>query len=350
MKNHRSKIRVALRGRVDWSGRLPGVGAALATPSRGGGGGSRTRGRHWPGALGAVRRSGRASRRVPSLSNSRSHHRSEDLGVKVTRKKSYNVSTLPGRGCRPLPFTTYSAGLSPANRRAPSAQPAARVGQWAPPRPCPTWPPGPPLAPPPDQWPRGARRGRGWRRGGRPSRPRPCRGPFIRPRARNKGRAAGRVWDADSARRGVGAAAWERLEPAPGAARTRGLLEAAASRSARQSPCPAAGPRSGSSLRVVPAGDPAPECRVPARGGAEGEARISVTWPVPHRIPPPAHGRARFPRRTRLSGDVTRRPWLRPAPLAAAVSQQRRRAPCRPRPARGASPGGGGAGAAGPRG
>lgn len=83
----------------------------------------------------------------------------------------------------------------------------------------------------------------------------------------------------------------------------------------------------------------------PARGGAAGGACTPVagavvTWPVPERpsragatsrptpVPP---GRARFPTRARPSRDVMRRPRLRPrAPLGAAVSQQRRRALCRP--------------------
>lgn len=202
--------------------------------------------------------------------------------MKVTRKKSYNVSTFLGRGCRPLPFTTYSAGLTPANRRAPNAQPAARAGQWGPPRPCPTWPPGPPLVPPPDQWPRGARRGRGWRRGGRPPRPRPRRGPFIRPRARNKGRAA-----REGAGRGQCAAprGGRHCTHTRSGQKPRGLpprpsgkpLRAEAQGNPRASwPDPGLAAHS----RVVPAGAPTPGRKVPARGGAEGEACISVTWPV----------------------------------------------------------------------
>lgn len=62
-------------------------------------------GRRWPTALSALCRSGRASRRVTSLSNSRCHRRrSKDLGVKVTRKKSYNVATFQGAGPPPPPI------------------------------------------------------------------------------------------------------------------------------------------------------------------------------------------------------------------------------------------------------
>jgi hypothetical protein len=49
-------------------------------------------------------RSGRATRRVPSLSNSRRSRCSQDLGVKVTRKKSYNVATFEGAGTPPPPI------------------------------------------------------------------------------------------------------------------------------------------------------------------------------------------------------------------------------------------------------
>lgn len=47
--------------------------------------------------------SGRATPRVPSLSNSRSR-RSQDLGVKVGRKKSYHVSTFQWAGPPPPPI------------------------------------------------------------------------------------------------------------------------------------------------------------------------------------------------------------------------------------------------------
>lgn len=200
--------------------------------------------------LDAVCLSGRASRRVPSLSNSRRRRhrrRSEDLGVKVTRKKSYNVSTFQGRGPRPLPFTTYSAGPFLANHRAPNAKSVATIGQWELSRRCPTWPPGLPLAPPPARWPREARRGRGWRRRDRPPRTHPRRGPFIRPGARNKGLEAG-----------AGAGPWPRVAWPGGGYCPRALRdrkpqglpsalvrEATASGSGRQSPRLVAGPRLG---------------------------------------------------------------------------------------------------------
>lgn len=75
--NQESKIRVALRSRVGSSGHLPGWGlhsqllSRAAGAGKGPGGGGATQ----PAALRAVCRSGRASPRVPSLSNSRRRRR-----------------------------------------------------------------------------------------------------------------------------------------------------------------------------------------------------------------------------------------------------------------------------------
>lgn len=68
------------------------------------GGGSQRSRRPWPAELSAVCHSGSASRRVTSLSNNRRRRRSEDLGVKVTRKKSYNVAMFQGAGSPPPPI------------------------------------------------------------------------------------------------------------------------------------------------------------------------------------------------------------------------------------------------------
>lgn len=84
--------------------RLLSRAAGVNRDTAGAGVGSRRSGRRWPTALSAVCRSGRASPRVTSLSNSRRRRRSEDLGVKVTRKKSYNVATLQGAGPPPPPI------------------------------------------------------------------------------------------------------------------------------------------------------------------------------------------------------------------------------------------------------
>lgn len=125
------KIQAALRGRVGSSGRLPGVGTALAAPFKdsGRGGGSGEGGAARASALGAVRRSGRASPRVPSLSNSRRRRRRrlEDLGVKVTRKKSYNVSTFQGAGLPPPPIH-YLLRRPSAGQSSRAERPVGRTG------------------------------------------------------------------------------------------------------------------------------------------------------------------------------------------------------------------------------
>lgn len=116
--------------------------------------------------LGAVCCSGRPYRCVPSLSNSHNHRRrSEDLGVKVTRKKSYNVSTFRGAELPPPPIhyllrrlrTGQSASVKrPVGRADPPMGLAAALTHVA--------AAAQPLTPPLARRPMGARRGRGWRR------------------------------------------------------------------------------------------------------------------------------------------------------------------------------------------
>lgn len=73
--NQKSKIRVELRGRVGSPGRLPrwGLHSQLLSRAAGSGKGPRRGGAAHPAALRDVCYSGRASPRVPSLSNSRRH-------------------------------------------------------------------------------------------------------------------------------------------------------------------------------------------------------------------------------------------------------------------------------------
>lgn len=63
--------------------------------------------------------------------------------MKVTRKKSYNVSTSRGAGPPPPPIHYLLRRPAPTNQRVLNAQSATRAGQWEPPRHRPTWPRGP---------------------------------------------------------------------------------------------------------------------------------------------------------------------------------------------------------------
>lgn len=136
--------------------------------------------------------SGRATSSVPSLSNSRRSRGSQDLGVKVTRKKSYNVSTFQGAGPPPPPIhyllrrpcADQSARTERLVGRAPWPMGAAAALPHVAVRPAPSSCP----RCPDNQWECGG--GGAGTASGPPPRPRPR--PFIRPRVRNKGRAGPR--------------------------------------------------------------------------------------------------------------------------------------------------------------